>query len=40
MVDERKVKKLGLKTWFHPTIDVQRNEISDLYAFMANQNLI
>ena len=20
-----KVKKLGLKTWFHPTIDVQRN---------------
>ena len=28
-----KVKKLGLKTWFHPTIDVQRNEISDLYAF-------
>ena len=28
-----KVKKLGLKTWFHPTIDVQRNEVSDLYAF-------
>ena len=28
-----KVKKLGLKTWFHPTIDVQRNEKSDLYAF-------
>jgi len=28
-----KVKKLGLKTWFHPTIDVQRNEISDLYGF-------
>jgi len=28
-----KVKKLGLKTWFHPTIDVQRNENSDLYAF-------
>ena len=28
-----KVKKLGLKTWFHPTIDVQRNEISDLYSF-------
>tara|TARA_B110000438_G_scaffold22712_1_gene20587 strand:+ start:24079 stop:25410 length:1332 start_codon:yes stop_codon:yes gene_type:complete len=28
-----KVKKLGLKTWFHPTIDVQRNEASDLYAF-------
>ena len=28
-----KVKNLGLKTWFHPTIDVQRNEKSDLYAF-------
>ena len=28
-----KVKKLGLKTWFHPTIDVQRNENTDLYAF-------
>ena len=28
-----KVKKLGLKTWFHPTIDVQRNENSNLYAF-------
>ena len=28
-----KVKKLGLKTWFHPIIDVQRNENSDLYAF-------
>ena len=28
-----KVKKLGLKTWFHPTIDVQRNEVSDLYSF-------
>ena len=28
-----KVKKLGLETWFHPTIDVQRNENSDLYAF-------
>ena len=28
-----KVKKIGLKTWFHPTIDVQRNENSDLYAF-------
>ena len=25
-----KVKKLGLKTWFHPTIDVQRNENSEL----------
>ena len=28
-----KVNALGLKTWFHPTIDVQRNETSDLYAF-------
>ena len=28
-----KVKELGLKTWFHPTVDVQRNEESDLYAF-------
>ena len=28
-----KVNTLGLKTWFHPTIDVQRNEESDLYAF-------
>jgi len=24
---------LNLKTWFHPTIDVQRNSKSDLYAF-------
>jgi len=28
-----KVLKLNLKTWFHPTIDVQRNKESDLYAF-------
>ena len=28
-----KVLSLKLKTWFHPTIDVQRNEASDLYAF-------
>ncbi len=28
-----KVLSLGLQTWFHPTIDVQRNEKSDLYAF-------
>lgn len=28
-----KVLAMGLKTWFHPTIDVQRNESSDLYAF-------
>ena len=28
-----KVVELNLKTWFHPTVDVQRNEKSDLYAF-------
>ena len=28
-----KVLDLNLKTWFHPTIDVQRNKKSDLYAF-------
>ena len=28
-----KVSALGLKTWFHPTIDVQRSDNSDLYAF-------
>ncbi|MGB1448830.1 MAG: M24 family metallopeptidase [Flavobacteriaceae bacterium] len=28
-----KVLSMGLQTWFHPTIDVQRNENSDLYAF-------
>ena len=28
-----KVLSLNLKTWFHPTIDVQRNSQSDLYAF-------
>ncbi len=28
-----KVLKLGLNTWFHPTVDVQRSEKSDLYAF-------
>jgi len=28
-----KVSSLGLKTWFHPTIDVQRSGKSDLYAF-------
>ncbi|MDA8917635.1 aminopeptidase P family protein [Flavobacteriaceae bacterium] len=28
-----KVSALGLKTWFHPTIDVQRTGNSDLYAF-------
>lgn len=28
-----KVSSLGLKTWFHPTVDVQRTGDSDLYAF-------
>jgi len=28
-----KVLDLNLQTWFHPTVDVQRNEKSDLYAF-------
>ena len=28
-----KVRSLGLSTWFHPTVDVQRNEFSDLYSF-------
>lgn len=28
-----KVLAMGLKTWFHPTIDVQRSDQSDLYAF-------
>ena len=28
-----KVQKLGLKTWFHPTVDVQRSGKSDLYVF-------
>ena len=28
-----RVLELNLKTWFHPTIDVQRNKESDLYAF-------
>ena len=27
------VRSLGLDTWFHPTVDVQRNESSDLYSF-------
>lgn len=31
-----KVIKLGLETWFHPTVDVQRNDESDLYAFDNN----
>ena len=28
-----KVLSLGLDTWFHPTVDVQRANESDLYAF-------
>ena len=28
-----KVSALGLKTWFQPTVDVQRTGASDLYAF-------
>ncbi|MDA8948277.1 aminopeptidase P family protein [Flavobacteriaceae bacterium] len=28
-----KVLALGLDTWFHPTIDIQRTGTSDLYAF-------
>lgn len=32
-----RVNALGLDTWFHPTVDVQRNETSDLYAFDGQQ---
>ena len=28
-----KVLSLGVDTWFHPTVDVQRKDNSDLYAF-------
>ena len=28
-----KVLELGLDTWFHPSVDVQRMDDSDLYAF-------
>ena len=28
-----KVSALGLDTWFHPSVDVQREDNSDLYAF-------
>jgi len=28
-----KVLELGLDTWFHPSVDVQRKDNSDLYAF-------
>jgi hypothetical protein len=31
-----KVIELGLDTWFHPTVDVQRKDDSDLYAFDNN----
>ena len=31
-----KVIALGLDTWFHPTVDVQRKDESDLYAFDSN----
>jgi len=31
-----KVIDLGLDTWFHPTVDVQRKDESDLYAFDNN----
>lgn len=34
-----KINKMGLKTWFHPTVDVQRSEASDLYAFDGQQKL-
>ena len=32
-----KVSSMGLKTWFHPTIDIQRADNSDLYAFDGKQ---
>ena len=28
-----KVLNLGLETWFHPTVDIQRSGQSDLYGF-------
>ena len=31
-----KVIELGLDTWFHPTVDVQRKDESELYAFDNN----
>ena len=34
-----KVIELGLDTWFHPTVDVQRKDESDLYAFDNNSKL-
>jgi len=32
-----KILGMGLATWFHPTVDVQRSEASDLYAFDGQQ---
>ena len=32
-----KILDLGLDTWFHPTVDVQRSQASDLYAFDGQQ---
>lgn len=32
-----KILGLGLDTWFHPTVDVQRSQASDLYAFDGQQ---
>ena len=32
-----KVSSMGLKTWFHPTVDIQRADDSDLYAFDGKQ---
>ena len=32
-----KVSSMGLKTWFHPTVDIQRANDSDLYAFDGKQ---
>ena len=34
-----KIRSMRLTTWFHPTVDVQRNENSDLYAFDGQQKL-
>ena len=28
-----KVRELGLQVWFHPTVDIQRNEAGELYEF-------
>lgn len=34
-----KVLSMGLDTWFHPTVDVQRRDNSDLYAFEGKSKL-